>query len=128
MERDLLGVTGFAIPNILCLTGDPISRGDEPKATAVNDVDSAGLVAVARRMRDEGLLPSGREIKPPPRYFIGVADMPFDPTDDWRPTNLLAKIAAGADFAQLCWESDAARAELVPTACCTLRGSCSYKK
>ena len=100
LERDLLGVTGFAIPNILCLTGDPISRGDEPKATAVNDVDSAGLVAVARRMRDEGLLPSGREIKPPPRYFIGVADMPFDPADNWRPTNLLAKIATGADFAQ----------------------------
>ncbi len=108
LERDLLGVAGFAIPNILCLSGDPISNGDEPEATAVNDVDSAGLVAVAMQMREDGLLPSGRKIKPPPQYFIGVADMPIDPPDDWAPTNLLAKIAAGADFAQtqFCFDTE----------------------
>jgi len=108
LERDLLGVAGFAIPNILCLSGDPISKGDEPEATAVNDVDSAGLVAVATRMREDGSLPSGRKIKPPPRYFIGVADMPIDPADDWIPTNLLAKMAAGADFAQtqFCFDTE----------------------
>lgn len=100
LERDLLGVAGFAIPNVLCLSGDPLAKGDEPDATAVGDVDSAGLVAVAAQMRDQGMLPSGREIKPPPGYFIGVADMPIDPTNDWQPTGLLAKIAAGADFAQ----------------------------
>ena len=91
LERDLTGVSGFAIQNILCLTGDPFSRGDEPRATTVNDVDSAGLVAIAKRMRADGLLPSGREIKPPPQYFIGVADMPFDPSDDWRPTKSTGK-------------------------------------
>lgn len=100
LERDLLGVSGFAIPNVLCLSGDPLSKGDEPEATAVNDIDSAGLVATAAMMRDQAQLPSGREIEPPPRYFIGVADMPIDPSADWQPKNLMAKIEAGADFAQ----------------------------
>lgn len=100
LERDLLGVAGFAIPNVLCLSGDPLSKGDEPEATAVNDLDSAGLVALAAAMRDKGILPSGREIKPSPGYFIGVADMPLEPNEGWQPNGLLAKLEAGADFAQ----------------------------
>ncbi len=100
LERDLLGVAGFAIPNLLCLSGDPLAKGDEPEASAVNDVDSAGLVALATALRDQGKLPSGREILPPPGYFVGVADMPIDPPADWRPTGLLNKLEAGADFAQ----------------------------
>ena len=108
MERDLLGVSGFNIPNVLCLSGDPLSKGDEPEATAVNDLDSAGLVTVAAQMRDQGVLPSGREIKPPPGYFIGVADTPLDPEENWQPNGLLAKLAAGADFAQtqFCFDLD----------------------
>jgi methylenetetrahydrofolate reductase (NADPH) len=100
LERDLLGVGGFSIPNILCLSGDPLTNGDEPGATAVNDIDASGLVAVATMMRDRGILPSGRKILIPPRYFVGVADMPLDPGDDWQPTRLLSKIETGADFAQ----------------------------
>lgn len=100
LEGDLLGVAGFAIPNVLRLSGDLNTKSAEPAATTVNDLDSAGRVAVAMRMREDGLLPSGRKIKPQLQYFIGVVDMPIDPANDWRPTNLLAKIAAGADFAQ----------------------------
>ncbi|MBT6590426.1 MAG: hypothetical protein HOO02_16085 [Rhodospirillaceae bacterium] len=100
LERDLLAVSGFSIPNILCLSGDPLANGDEPEATAVNDIDASGLVAVATMMRDQGILPSGRKIVPPPSYFVGVADMPIDPGDDWQPTRLLSKIETGADFAQ----------------------------
>jgi methylenetetrahydrofolate reductase (NADPH) len=108
LERDLLGVSGFAIPNVLCLYGDPIDIGDEPDATAVHDVDAGGLVRIAADMRDQGELPSGRAIDPPPRYFIGVADMPLEPADDWRPDGLLRKIEAGADFAQtqFCFDLD----------------------
>ena len=100
LERDLLGVAGFAVPNDLCLSGDPLSKGDEPEASAVNDLDSAGLVALAARMRDQGDLPSGRTIEPAPNYFIGAADMPLEPAEDWRPLGLIAKLEAGADFVQ----------------------------
>ena len=94
LERDLLGVSGFAVPNVLCLSGDPLTNGDEPEASA------SGLVQLATAMRDQGKLPSGREIKPAPRYFVGVADMPIDPAPDWRPDRLMSKIETGADFAQ----------------------------
>jgi len=108
LERDLLGVAGFAIPNVLCLSGDPLANGDEPDASAVNDVDSSGLVRLATGLRDQGKLPSGREIETPPRYFVGVADMPIDPPADWQPTGLLNKIEAGADFAQtqFCFDTE----------------------
>ncbi len=100
LERDLIGATAFAIPNILCLSGDPVERGDAPEAKAVNDLDSTGLVALAVSLRDEGRLPSGREITPPPAYLVGAADAPLDPSADWRPNGLAAKVAAGASFVQ----------------------------
>ena len=100
LERDLLGAGAFGVPNVLCLSGDPIQKGDEPEATAVNDLDSTGLVGLAALLRDDGRLPSGREIMVPPRYLIGVADTPLDPPTDWRPAGLERKIAAGADFVQ----------------------------
>ena len=111
LERDLLGAAALGMPNVLCLSGDPITIGDEPEATAVNDLDSRGLVALATALRDEGKLPSGREIDAPPRYFVGAADMPIDPPDGWKPTGLEAKIAAGADFVQtqFCFDMEVLR-------------------
>ncbi len=111
LERDLLGAAALGMPNVLCLSGDPITIGDEPEATAVNDLDSRGLVALATALRDEGKLPSGREIDAPPRYFVGAADMPIDPPDGWEPTGLEAKIAAGADFVQtqFCFDMEVLR-------------------
>ena len=100
LQGDILGAGALGIPNILCLTGDDPKKGEEPAATPVFDLDSAGLMRLARRMRDEGLLNAGREIKPPPKLFIGCADAPMVPKPDWEPKSLRAKIVAGADFAQ----------------------------
>ena len=54
---------------------------------------------------------SGREITSPPHFFIGCADAPIDPPDNWEPKGLEAKIAAGAQFAQTQFCFDAALAE-----------------
>jgi len=77
----------------------------------VYDLDSRGVMELARRMRDLGTLPSGREIASPPRFFIGAADTPFDPPADWQPTGLLRKADAGADFVQtqFCFDLGVAR-------------------
>jgi methylenetetrahydrofolate reductase (NADPH) len=58
-------------------------------------------MALARDMGLSGKLPSGRDIRSPPRFFIGCADSAADPAPEWRPTSLEAKIAAGAKFAQM---------------------------
>lgn len=100
MAGDLLGAAALGIRNFLVLFGDDPSGGDQPDATAVHDLDSRGVMALLRQMRDEAVLPSGRKIETPPEVFIGGADMPFDPPPDWKPTGLRGKIENGADFLQ----------------------------
>jgi methylenetetrahydrofolate reductase (NADPH) len=100
LQGDLLGAAALGVPNILSLTGDDPKRGEEPEAKPVNDVSSTGLIALAKKLRDEGKLNSGREIAGPPHLFLGAADAPMDPKPDWKPESLLGKIAAGADFVQ----------------------------
>lgn len=111
MTGDLLGAAALGVPNILCLTGDDVSGGEQPDTKMVHDLDSRGLMSLARAMRDDGILPSGRAINGPPKLFIGGADMPHDPKPDWRPDGLQAKIDAGADFFQTQFCFDVAVAE-----------------
>jgi len=108
---DLLGAAAQGIGNILILHGDDPQSGDQPNAKPVHDLDSRGVMTLARDMRDGGNLPSGRAIDPPPALFIGAADTPFDPPPDWQPQGLLAKADAGADFVQtqFCYDVEVAR-------------------
>ena len=100
LQSDLLGAAALGIHNLLMLRGDDPSVGDQPNAKPVFDLESGDLLQAAAEMRDRALLPSGREIDTPPRFFLGGADMPIDPPPDWRPESLLRKIEAGAQFAQ----------------------------
>ncbi|MEM7226197.1 MAG: methylenetetrahydrofolate reductase [Pseudomonadota bacterium] len=111
LAGDLIGAAAQGVRNILVLHGDLPESGDQPEATGVYDFDSRGVMGLARAMRDEGVLPSGRAIATPPRLFIGAADTPFDPPAEWQPTGLESKIAAGADFAQtqFCFDPAIAR-------------------
>ncbi len=111
LAGDLLGAAALGVVNFLILHGDDPKTGDMPEAKPVFDLDSRALMALARDMRDLGTLPSGREIEPRPDFHIGCADAPHDPKEDWLPTGLQAKIAAGADFAQtqFCFDVEIAR-------------------
>lgn len=100
LQADLIGAAALGVPSILCLHGDEPKAGDQPDTKPVYDIDSRTLMRSARRLRDEGTLPSGRTIDPAPRLFIGAADTPIDPPADWRPDGLAAKLDAGADFIQ----------------------------
>jgi methylenetetrahydrofolate reductase (NADPH) len=97
---DLIGAAAQGVRNMLVLYGDAPERGDQPEAKPVHDLDSRAVMSLARQMRDQGTLPSGRKIEPPPQLFIGAADTPFDPPPDWQPKGLLSKVEAGADFTQ----------------------------
>jgi methylenetetrahydrofolate reductase (NADH) len=96
ITSDLLGAWALGARNLLCLTGDPLAIGDHPNAVTVSDLTMIEVVGLARRMRDEGTLLSGAELAEPPRYLIGVADMPL--ADPYEPERLEAKLDAGADF------------------------------
>ena len=100
LQGDLLGAAALGVQNVLCLTGDDVTAGDQPEARRVFDFDSIQLLATARAMRDRGVFLSGRKLDVPPRLFLGAAENPFAPPVQWRAERLGKKVAAGADFIQ----------------------------
>lgn len=100
LAADLLGAAALGVNNLLVLRGDDPKSGDHPDAKPVFDLESKEVIALARQMSDDGVLPSGRKIESPPDFLVGAADTPLDPPLDWRPDGLLAKAEAGADFVQ----------------------------
>jgi methylenetetrahydrofolate reductase (NADPH) len=100
IQGDILGGAAMGVKNLLCLTGDDVSAGDQPEAKRVFDLDSIQLLRTVKMMRDEGCYLSGRRITTPPRLLLGAASNPFIPPYDWRPYRLAKKIEAGANFIQ----------------------------
>jgi methylenetetrahydrofolate reductase (NADPH) len=100
LQGDLMGASALGIRNLLILTGDKPSAGDQPDATAVFDLDSKTLSQTAHMIGSEGQLPTGTKVAGAVPFLIGAADMPIDPKPDWQPTGLKGKIAVGARFAQ----------------------------
>jgi methylenetetrahydrofolate reductase (NADPH) len=111
LQADLMGAAATGVCNLLLLTGDDPSAGDQPETKAVFDIDSTKLTEMARRMRDQGELPTGRKIAGQAAFFLGAADLPLDPPPGWQPSKLAAKAAAGAQFAQtqFCMDAGIAR-------------------
>ncbi|MDH3634455.1 MAG: methylenetetrahydrofolate reductase [Gammaproteobacteria bacterium] len=108
LQGDVLGAAALGIHNFLCLTGDKMSAGDQPEAAEVFEIDSGELMRQMRDMRDSGTYPSGREIDPAPAIFLGAAEMPAEPGENWPAARLQAKIDNGTQFfqTQYCFELD----------------------
>lgn len=99
IQGDLLGAAALGVRNVLCLTGDHQTFGDQPEARGVFDMDSIQLVATVASM-NRGVLLSGAEMKKPTRFVIGAAANPFAQPFEMRLIRLRKKIAAGARFIQ----------------------------
>jgi len=98
LTSDLLGGWALGARSVLCITGDPTSLGDHPDARGVFDLDVLQLIGLVAGLRDDGRSLSGHELRPAPRYFIGVAEVPLAERSD--PGRLERKADAGADFVQ----------------------------
>src|SRR3954464_6613535 len=99
-EAELTGTALHGIENILCLTGDDVTAGDEPEARRVFDLDSVQLLATASGMA-RGRYLSGRPLAPAPRLFLGAVENAEAPPVDHRVDRALKKAQAGARFFQL---------------------------
>ncbi len=106
IQADILGAAAFGIKNCLCIAGDhqAFSAAGKLKghvgARNVYDIDSIQLVAVLKKMRDEGLTEGGDPLEPAAKMFIGAAWTPMGDPVEFRIVRLAKKAAAGADFIQ----------------------------
>jgi len=100
LMADLLAAGALGIKNILALTGDSTTVGDNPGAKKVWDLDSTLLVYMISRMVDEGVDLAGNPIINPPKFNIGVAANPSATPLEVEIYKLVRKQNAGADFIQ----------------------------
>jgi len=105
LQGDLVGASALGVHNILCLSGDDPKNGDQPETITVNDINSLTLIKTANMMRRDKQFPSGRAIEPPPKLFIGGAEIPTQGKPDSE--KILNKIKIGVDFFQTQYVFDA---------------------
>lgn len=100
LQADLLGAHALGIPNLLCLTGDPVRAGDQPDARPVNELESVRLLQLVTHFNAgndpvQGTLPDG-----PTSLFIGAAADPQSASWSGLQARVRRKHAAGARFIQ----------------------------
>jgi methylenetetrahydrofolate reductase (NADPH) len=101
MQSDIFGATALGVKNLLCLTGDHQSFGNQVESKNVHDMDSIQLIDCVRTMRDEKTILGGEaEIEGEIKMFIGAAANPFGDPFEFRVVRLAKKVNAGADFIQ----------------------------
>ncbi|MGD0229969.1 MAG: methylenetetrahydrofolate reductase [Syntrophorhabdales bacterium] len=100
LQSDVLGASALGIRNILCLSGDHQSMGNQPEAKGVFDLDSVQLLQVVREMRDKGVILGGDQLSSVPALFIGAVENPFGDPQGYRVSRLAKKVRAGAEFIQ----------------------------
>lgn len=97
LQSDLLGAHASGVRNILALTGDPPSLGDNIGSTGVFDVDSIGLIRIIAGM-NQGEDSTGTSIGRGASFTIVCAVDPTKPDVEEEARRLHAKIDAGAQF------------------------------
>ncbi|MBE0515957.1 MAG: methylenetetrahydrofolate reductase [Methanophagales archaeon] len=100
LTADVLGAAALGLKNILALTGDHVSLGDNPGAKAVYDLDAVLLTYMIRKMVDEGVDLAGKPIHEPPKLHVGVAVNPNADPLEAEIIKLKRKEVAGAEFVQ----------------------------
>jgi methylenetetrahydrofolate reductase (NADPH) len=109
LQAEVLGANALGICNILCLSGDSMKLAPPPRGRMdIVDIDSVQMLWILRRMRDDGKYLDGRELKFPPKYFLGAAASPFASEPRFQAIREQKKVNAGAQFFQtnIVYDSD----------------------
>jgi len=97
LQSDLMGAGALQIPNVLCLTGDPVKVGDSPNSKSVFEVEAVGLLNILRKLQG-GTDNSGQKMNAATKFFVGAV---VNPTSKSNQLDRMAKkIESGAKFFQ----------------------------
>jgi methylenetetrahydrofolate reductase (NADPH) len=100
LQSDILGASALGIRNILCLSGDHQSFGNQPQSMGVFDLDSIQLIQTVRQMREDSQILGGEALSQAPDLFVGAAANPFADPFFYRVIRMAKKVRAGAEFIQ----------------------------
>jgi methylenetetrahydrofolate reductase (NADPH) len=113
LQAEVVGASAMGVRNILCLSGDSMKLAPAPLGRMdIVDLDSIQMLWVLRRMRDEGKYLDGRDMKFPPKYFLGAAASPFASEPRFQALREHKKFNAGAQFFQTNLVYDADRLDV----------------
>jgi methylenetetrahydrofolate reductase (NADPH) len=98
---------------VLCVTGDSPVLAPKPRGRMdINDLDAIQMIWILRKMRDEGHYLDGRELKSPPKFFLGAAASPYASEPKFQALREQKKVQAGAQFFQTNLVYDIERMEI----------------
>jgi len=99
LQSDLLSAAVLGIDNVLCLTGDHTTLGDDPQAKPVFDLDSVTLLQAAKGL-NQGIDMVDNELDGTPNLCLGAVAHPgADPLEP-QIIKMELKVEAGAQFFQ----------------------------
>lgn len=99
LQSELLGAAALGVKNILALTGDTPARGDHPQARGIFEINSIGLIKIAKALND-GKDMMGNKLDMATNFHIGTTVNPGAQDLEKEIDKLAQKIAAGAQFVQ----------------------------
>ncbi len=108
IQADLLGAHALGIRNLLCLTGDPVRAGDQPKARPVNELESVRLLQQVTAFNRGDDPVKGDLADGPTDIFAGAAADPQCASWSGLTRRMERKKNAGARFIQTQMVMDAA--------------------
>ncbi|MFP4363713.1 MAG: bifunctional homocysteine S-methyltransferase/methylenetetrahydrofolate reductase [Spirochaetia bacterium] len=97
LQADLLGAQAMGLRNMLLITGDPPKVGRYPDVSGVFDVDSIGLISLAKRM-NRGIDIGGNQLPAPTSFVLGAGVNPAAPLLEREIDRAFKKAEAGAEF------------------------------
>ena len=113
LQSEILGASALGVRNVLCVTGDSPILAPCPRGRMdINDLDAIQMIWILRRMRDDGRYLDGREVKFPPKFFLGAAASPFASEPKFQALREHKKVDAGAQFFQTNLVYDPERMEI----------------
>lgn len=97
LQADLIGAHVMGVKNLVIITGDPPKVGDYPDATAVFDLDSIGILGLARGL-NRGVDPAGKPMGEKTRFVLATGAEPAARDFDREIKRLFEKRDAGAEL------------------------------
>ncbi|MBF0554472.1 MAG: methylenetetrahydrofolate reductase [Nitrospirae bacterium] len=99
LQSDLIGASVLGIHNVLCMTGDHVTAGDQKGAKSVYDIESVQLLQVVDSL-NKGKDMSGNEMKGATSFFQGAVVTPEANPLEPQLMKFEKKVRAGANFFQ----------------------------